>query len=56
MNKPLDPDSLYPVILKHYATELVPILEFTFAQSLNTNDIPAVWLVANNTPVHKKHD
>ena len=35
--------------LKHYASELAPVLKVIFMQSLNTGNIPADWLVANVT-------
>ena len=50
-NKCPGPNGLHPVVLKHCATELAPVLELVFTQSLNTGDIPADWLVANITSV-----
>ena len=53
-NKSPGPDGIHPIILKHCASELAPILKVMFTQSLNTGYIPADWLVANVTPVYKR--
>ena len=50
------PDGIHPTILKHCASELAPVLQVIFTQSLNTGDIPTDWLVSNVTPVYKKGD
>ena len=53
-NKSPDPDGIHPIILKHCASKLAPILKVIFTQPLNTGNIPADWLVDNVTPVYKK--
>ena len=40
-NKSPGPDGIHPIILKHCASELAPILKVIFTQSLNTGNIPA---------------
>ena len=50
------PDKIHPLVLKHCASELAPVLQVIFSQSLSTGNIPSVWLISNITPVHKKGD
>ena len=38
----------------HCASEIAPILQMLFTQSLNTSTLPEDWLTANITPVYKK--
>ena len=48
------PDGLTTYIFKHCASEIAPILEMLFTQSLNTDTLPEDWLTANITLVYKK--
>ena len=48
------PDKIHPLILKHCASELAPVLQVIFSQSLSTGNIPSDWLISNITPVYKK--
>ena len=50
------PDKIHPLVLKHCASELAPVLQVIFSQSLSTGNIPSDWLISNITPVHKKGD
>ena len=54
LGKASGPDVLTTYILKHCASEIAPILEMFFTQSLNTSTLPEDWLTANITPVYKK--
>ena len=48
------PDVLTTYIFKHCASEIAPILQRLFTQSLNTSTLPEDWLTANITPVYQK--
>ena len=50
------PDKIHPLVLKHCASELAPVLQIIFSQSLSTGNIPSDWLISNITPVYKKGD
>ena len=50
------PDKIHPLVLKHCAGELAPVLQVIFSQSLSTGNIPSDWLISNITPVYKKGD
>ena len=54
LGKAPDPDGLTTYIFKHRASEIAPILQMLFTQSLNTGTLPEDWLTANITPVYKK--
>ena len=43
-------------VLKSCVTEISPILQVIFTQSLNEGRLPNDWLKANITPIHKKGD
>ena len=47
-------DGLITYIFKHCASEIAPILQMLFTQSLNTGTLPKDWLTVNITPVYKK--
>ena len=48
------PDEIPTRILKFCATEIAPILQIIFTQSMTTGNLPDDWLTANITPVYKK--
>ena len=50
------PDRIRSVVLKHCASELAPVLQVIFTQSLSTGDILSDWLISNIAPVYKKGD
>ena len=54
LGKAPGPDGLTTYIFKHCASEIAPILQMLFTQSLNTGTLPEDWLTANITPVYKK--
>ena len=43
-----------PLIFSNTASEIAPILQMLYMQSLNTGTLPEDWLTANITPVYKK--
>ena len=53
-NKARGPNNISPFILKHCATEISPVLQVIFTQSLNTGTLPSDWLQANICPIFKK--
>ena len=53
-NKAYGPDGISLYILKSCSTEIAPILEIIFKQSLNTGKLPSDWLTANICPVFKR--
>ena len=46
-SKALEPDELYPRVLKELATELGPIFAHLFQQSIDTGEISKEWSLAN---------
>ena len=48
------PDGLPTYIFKHCSSEIAPIFQVLFTQSLSTGTLPRDWLTANITPVYKK--
>ena len=54
LGKAPGPDGLTTYIFKHCASEIAPILQMLFTQSLNTGTLPEDWLTANITPVYNK--
>ena len=54
LGKAPGPDGLTTYIFKYCASEIAPILQMLFTQSLNTGKLPEDWLTANITPVYKK--
>ena len=54
LGKAPGPDGLTAHIFKHCASEIAPILQMLFTQSLNTGTLPENWLTANIAPVYKK--
>ena len=48
------PDCIPGRILQNLARELGQVLRFIFEQSLNTDDLPAEWTIANVAPIFKK--
>ena len=46
-NKAQGPDKIAPFILKSCATEIAPILQVIFKQSLNLEILPSDWLTSN---------
>ena len=46
-SKALGSDELHPRVLKELATKLGPVLAHLFQQSLDTDEIPKVWSLAN---------
>ena len=55
-SKALEPDELYPRVLKELANELGPVIAHLFQQSLDTGKIPKERLLANICPLFKKGD
>ena len=55
-NKSPRPDGIPAAVLKACASEIAPILQVIFTQSLTTNCIPDDWLSANVVPIFKKGD
>ena len=53
-NKAHVSDGISPYILKSCSTEIVPLLEIIFRQSLNTGKLPSDWLTTNICPVFKR--
>ena len=49
-SKALGPDELHPRVLKELATELGPVFVHLFQMSLDTNEIPKEWSLANIYP------
>ena len=54
-SKALGPDE-HPRVLKELATELDPVFAHLFQQSMNTDEIPKKWSLANICPLFKKSD
>ena len=55
-SKALGPDELHPRVLKELASELGPVFAHLFQQSIDTNEIPKEWSLANICPLLKKGD
>ena len=55
-SKALGPDELHPRVLKELATELGPVFAHLFQQSIDTDEIPKEWSLANICPLFKKSD
>ena len=55
-SKALGPDELHPRVLKELATELGPVFAHLFQQSIDTDEIPKEWSLANICPFFKKSD
>ena len=53
LSKALGPDELHPRVLKELATELSPVFAHLFQQSIDTDEIPKEWSLAN---IFKKSD
>ena len=54
--KALGPDELHPRVLKELANELGPVFAYLLQQSLDMDEIPQEWLLANICPRFKKGD
>ena len=54
LGKALGPDSLTTYTFKHCTSEIAPILQMLFMQSLNTGTFPEDWLTVNTTPVYRE--
>ena len=52
----LGPDELHHRVLKELATELGPVFPHLFHQSIDTDEIPKEWSLANICPLFKKSD
>ena len=55
-NKATGPDGLHPRLLKSVSTQIAPVLQSIFTQSLTTGDVPEDWRSANISPIFKKGD
>ena len=55
-SKALGPDELYSRVLKELTTELGPVFSHLFQKSLDTDEIPKEWSLANICPLYKKGD
>ena len=55
-SKALGPDELHPRVLKELATELGLVFAHLFQKSLDTDEIPKEWTLANICPLYKKGD
>ena len=53
-SKALGPHELHPRVLKELATELGPVFARLFQQSIDTDEIPSEWSLANICPQFKK--
>ena len=56
ISKSLGPDEFHPRVLKEIATELGPAFAHIFQKSLDTDEIPKEWSLANICPLYKKGD
>jgi hypothetical protein len=56
INKASGPDAIPNILLKELATELAPIIQSLFTQSLKTGELPPDWRNANVSPLFKKGD
>ena len=54
--KALGPDELHPRVLKELASELGPVFAHLFQKSLDTDEIPKEWSLANICALYKKGD
>ena len=54
INKSPGPDEIPSRILKYCATEISPVLQIIFTQSMLSGVLPNDWLSANITPVFNK--
>ena len=50
-SKALRPDELHPRVLKELASELGPVFAHLFQQSIDTDEIPKEWSLANICPL-----
>ena len=55
-SKALGPDELHPRVLKELTAELGPVFAHLFQQSLDMDEIPKEWSLANSCPHYKKGD
>ena len=55
-SKALGTDELHPRALKELAKELGPVFAHLFQQSINMDEIPKEWSLANIFPLFKKDD
>ena len=55
-SKALGPDILQPSVLKELVTELGPVFPNLFQQSIDTDEIPKEWSLANICLLFKKSD
>ena len=55
-SKALGPDELHTRDLKELATELGPVSAHLFQQSMDIDEIPKEWSLANISPLFKKSD
>ena len=50
----LCPDELHPRVRKEMATELGPVFDHLFQQSIDKGEIPKEWSLANMCPLFKR--
>ena len=55
-SKALGPDELHPRVLKELAMELGHVFAHLFQQSIDTDESPKEWSLANICPLFKKGD
>ena len=55
-SKALGSDELHPRVLKELATELGPMFAHLFQQSIDSDEVPKEWALANINPLFKKGD
>ncbi|XP_078585907.1 uncharacterized protein LOC144867713 [Branchiostoma floridae x Branchiostoma japonicum] len=55
-NKATGPDGLHPRLLKTVSTQIAPVLQSIFTQSLATGDVPEDWRSSNISPIFRKGD
>ena len=55
-SKALGPDELHPRVLKELVTKEGPVFAHLFQQSIDTDEIPKKWSLANICPLFKKED
>jgi hypothetical protein len=56
IKKASGPDKMPIITLKETVSEISPVLQSLFQQSLDTHEIPSDWKLANIVPIYKKGD
>ena len=53
-HKAAEPETLQPVVLKHLAVQVAPILKVIYTRYLEFHQVPDDWRLAKISPVYKK--